>query len=93
MAYTLEHLEIDDYDAWKREVFDADPAARAHAAKRYEITRGISDPRQVFIRVEFDSAHDAASFRERLMQSGALKGISVITPPTVVEVADSAQYQ
>ncbi|HKF80066.1 MAG TPA: hypothetical protein VKB17_04505 [Thermoleophilaceae bacterium] len=92
MAFILAHFEIDDYDAWKRERFDQDPAGRKQVAKNHVIARGVDDPSQVFVRVEFDSPEEAASFRERLMESGALKGIAVKVPPTVVEVADSAEY-
>jgi hypothetical protein len=92
MAFMLAHFEIDDYDEWKRERFDADPAGRAQVAKNYVISRGVDDPSQVFVRVEFGSAEDAASFRKRLMESGALEGITVKIPPTVVEVADSGEY-
>jgi hypothetical protein len=56
------------------------------------IFRGVDDPSKVFVGVEFDSAEDAASFRERLMESGAPEGVTVETPPTVVEVADRAEY-
>jgi hypothetical protein len=92
MAFTLEHLEIDDYDTWKREVFDKDPARRSEIAKRHQVFRGVEDPRQVFIGVEFESVDDATSFRERLLASGALEGIKVKTQSTVVDVADTAEY-
>jgi hypothetical protein len=34
MAFLLAHFELDDYETWKRERFDADPAGRAQSAKR-----------------------------------------------------------
>jgi hypothetical protein len=92
MAFMLAHFEIDDFDTWKRERFDADPAGRKQSAKNHVISRGVDDPSQVFIRLEFGSADEAASFRERLMESGALEGLTIKIPPTVVEVADSAEY-
>ena len=94
MTFLLAHFEIDDYDGWKRETFDADPAGRAQSAKNHVISRGVDDPRQVFIRLEFDSAETAASFRDRLKESGALEveGLTIKIPPTIVEVADSAEY-
>jgi hypothetical protein len=92
MTFMLANFEIEDYEAWKRDRFDADPAGRKQAAKGHMIFRGVDDPSKVFVGVEFDSAEDATSFRERLMESGALDGISVHTPPTVVEVADRAEY-
>jgi hypothetical protein len=56
--------------------------------------RGVDEPGKVFVGVEFASAEEAASFRERLLASGALDagGMTVVTPPTVVEVADQTQY-
>lgn len=92
MAFLLAHFEIDDYDAWKRERFDADPAGRKESAKGHQIFRGVDDPNKVFVGVEFASAEEATSFRERLLASGALDAITVVTPPTVVEVADRAEY-
>jgi hypothetical protein len=91
MAFMLVQFEVDDYDAWK-EGFDSDPAGRAQSAKNYVISRGVDDPSQVFVRLEFGSAEEARSFRERLMESGALDRLTVKMPPTVVEVADSAEY-
>ena len=92
MAFMLAHFEIDDYDAWKRDRFDADPAGRKQAAKSHMIFRGVDDPSKVFVGVEFASAEEASSFRERLMESGALDSINVKTPPTVVEQVDTAEY-
>jgi hypothetical protein len=91
MAFMLVQFEVDDYDAWK-EGFDSDPAGRAQSAKNYVISRGVDDPSQVFVRLEFGSAEEARSFRERLMESGALDRLTVKMPPTVVEVADRAEY-
>ena len=92
MAFILANFKLDDYDAWKQERFDKDPAGREQAGKGHMIFRAVDDPNTVFVGVEFESADAAASFRERLMGSGALEGIDVRTPPTVVEVADRAEY-
>ena len=93
MAYMLGHFEVDDYDTWKQGTFDADPAGRQEAAMGHMIFRGVDDPNKVFVGVEFDSVEEAKSFRERLLGSGALdQGMTVVTPPTVVEVADRAEY-
>lgn len=94
MAFVLAHYEVDDYDTWKREIFDPDPSGRQQAAKNHVIARSVDDPSKVFIRLEFGSAEEAASFRERLLASRALdwEGMTVKTPPTVVEVVDSAEY-
>jgi hypothetical protein len=91
MAFMLAQFQVDDYDAWK-ERFDSDPAGRSQSAKNYVISRGVDDPSQVFVRLEFGSTEEAASFRERLLESGALEGLAVNMPPTIVEVADSREY-
>jgi hypothetical protein len=92
MTYMVARMRLDDYDAWKRERFDQDPAGRREAAKGHRIMRNVDDPNEVFVQVEFDSADTARAFREKLMGSGALDGINVLTPPTVIEEADSQTY-
>ena len=91
MAYMLGNFEVDDYDAWK-ENFDSDPAGRNDSAKGHMIFRAVDDPNLVFVGVEFESVEEAKSFRERLMGSGAMDTMRVKTAPTVVEVADRAEY-
>jgi hypothetical protein len=92
MAFMLGHFEVGDYETWKRERFDADPAGRKQAGKGHVISRSVDNPGEVFVRVEFDSVDDAKSFRDRLLGSGALDAVDVKTPPTVVEVVDEARY-
>ena len=94
VAYMLLNFEVDDYDTWKR-MFDGDPAGRAQSAKGHVIFRGVEEPSKVFIGVEFPSVEEANSFRERLIGSGALDNpasFTIVTPPTVVEEADRAEY-
>jgi hypothetical protein len=93
MAYMLLQFEAEDYDQWK-ERFDSDPAGRKEIAKSYMIFRGVDDTEKVFVGVEFGSVEDARTFRERLLGSGALDSpdVTVAMPPTVVEVADRAEY-
>ena len=91
MAFMVLHLEIDDYDTWKR-LFDSDPVGRRQAAKGHVILRGADDPNEVFVRTEYASAEEAKSFRERLLASGALDGARVKTQPTVVEMAEAVTY-
>ena len=92
MTYMVANFDVGDYDKWKREVFDADPAGRKQAAKGHLISRSVENPSDIFIRVEFASVDDARSFRERLMGSSALDNVNVKTPPTIVEVADEETY-
>lgn len=92
MAFILGHFDVGDYATWKKQTFDADPAGRKEAARGHTISRGVDNPSEVFVRVEFASVDEAKSFRERLLGSGALDKVDVKTPPTVVEVADEATY-
>ena len=92
MTYMVANFDVGDYDKWKREVLDADPAGRKQAAKGHLISRSVENPSDIFIRVEFASVDDARSFRERLMGSSALDNVNVKTPPTIVEVADEETY-
>jgi hypothetical protein len=88
----LGHFDVGDFDTWKREVFDADPAGRRQAARGHILSRSVDNPNEVFVRVEFNSVEDAKAFRERLLASGALDRVTVKTPPTVVEVAEEVSY-
>lgn len=91
MAFMYVHYEH-DYDEWKA-VFDADPVGRAAGgAKGHSVSRGVDNPNDIFVGLEFASVEDAKSFRDRLLASGALDGISVKTPPTVVEVVETRSY-
>ena len=92
MTVLVAHYEVDDFDTWKRERFDADPGGRRQTAKGHTLSRSVDNPNDVFVRVEFDSAEEAKTFRDRLLASGALDDVNVKTPPTIVELADEASY-
>ena len=79
------------YDEWKP-IFDSDPAGRAEVAKGYVISRGVDNPNDIFVRVEFGSVEDAKSFRDKLMGTGVLGRFPMKTEPTVVEIADQHTY-
>jgi hypothetical protein len=88
MAFILTRINVGDYDAWKP-MFDQDhPGARA-ASKGWRLFRGVDDPGQVFIQVEFASVDDAKEAREKLLASGVLDRFSDKHGPTVVEEAES----
>ena len=89
-AYMLIHFDA-DYDEWKP-AFDSDPAGRAQVAKGYIISRGVDNPNDIFVRVEFAAVEEAKSFVERLLGSGVLGRFTIKTPPTVVEVVESHTY-
>ena len=91
MAFMVHHLKIDDFDTWKS-FFDEDPVGRKQAAKGHVMLRGVDNPNRVFTRVEFASTEEAASFRDRLLASGALDRTTVLTSPTVVELVENITY-
>jgi hypothetical protein len=91
VAFIVGEFEVGDYDAWKQR-FDSDPAGRKQSAKGHVVSRSVDNPNDVFVRVEFDSVDEAKAFRERLLASQALDGMTVKIPPTVIEVADEATY-
>ena len=91
MASMFGHFEVGDYDAWKK-MFDSDPAGRAKLGKGHRLFRGVANPSEVFVAVEFSSADDAATFREGLLASGALDNVTIKTEPTVVEEVESVEY-
>jgi hypothetical protein len=91
VAFIVGQFEVEDYDAWKQR-FDSDPAGRKQSAKGHVVSRSVDNPKDVFVRVEFDSVDEAKAFRERLLASPALDGMTVKIPPTIIEVADEATY-
>ena len=91
MAFMFGHFEVGDYDSWK-EGFDSDPAGRQEAGNGHRVYQSVDDPGKVFVAVEFDSADDAKTFREKLLSSGALDRVTVKTEPTVVEETDAQSY-
>jgi hypothetical protein len=93
VASMLMHLEVDDYDSWKP-MFDSDPAGRKQSATGHTISRSVDDPNAIFIRADFPSVDEAKTFRQRLIDSGALErpGVNVKIQPTVVEQAEAITY-
>jgi protein required for attachment to host cells len=92
MTYLIARLEVPDFDTWKRDRFDQDPAGRAQAGKGHRLYRSVENPNEVIVQVEFASADDARSFRERLGSSGAFDGLTVVAPPRIVEEAEAVTY-
>jgi hypothetical protein len=91
MAFLLGVFDTRDFDTWKQ-MFDSDPAGRKQAGQGHRVFRSADDPNRAFISVEFASADDAKSFREKLLASGALDNVTIQTEPTVVELVDEARY-
>ena len=80
-----------DIDAWTQQ-FLSDPLGRKQVAKGHTLLRGVDNPNQVFVRVEFDSAEEARAFQEKVRGSAVLENVIVTIPPTVAEMVDQASY-
>ena len=91
MAFILGVFDTTDYDVWKQ-MFDSDPAGRKQSGTGHRVFRGVENPNEVFVGVEFASVEDAKSFRERLLASGALDNVTVEKEPTVAELVDETAY-
>jgi len=91
MAFILGIFDTKDYETWKQ-MFDSDPAGRKEAATRHRVFRGVDNPNEVFVSVEFPSVEAAKTFRERLLASGALANVTVEKEPTLAELVDETSY-
>ena len=80
-----------DFDAFKQQ-FDSDPLGRRQVAQGHTMLRGVDNPNEIFLRVEFDSVEAATSFQESVRGSDVLQNVTVKIPPTVAEAADQATY-
>jgi len=80
-----------DFDAFKQQ-FDSDPLGRRQAAKGHTMLRGVDNPNEIFLRIEFESAEEAKTFRDKVLGSDVLQNVTVKVPPTVTEMADQATY-
>lgn len=84
------HIEhpVQDYARWKA-AFDSDPVGRQQGGvRRYRITRGVDDPRQVVIDLEFDDLSTARSFRlalDRLWQTPQAQAALASVPVARIE--------
>ncbi len=90
MAFIVGVME-GDFDAFKRK-FDEDPLGRKDVAKGHTLLRGVENPNEVFVRIEFDTAEQARSFAEKVRGSNVLQDMTLKVPPTVTELADQATY-
>jgi hypothetical protein len=91
MSFLLTRISVDDYETWKP-MFDSDPVGARAQAKGHRILRGVDEPNEVFIQVEFDSPGDAAAALERLRAGGVLDRVKVKAGPTVAEEAETVAY-
>ena len=86
-AFIITRIGVGDYERW-RSMFDQDrPRAREHA-RTVRVFRGVDDPGQVFIQLEFGSVEDAHESRRRLLESGVLDRFDDVHGPNVVAETD-----
>jgi hypothetical protein len=90
MAFIVGVME-GDFDAFKQQ-FDQDPLGRKQVAKGHTLLRGVDNPNEMFVRIEFDTAEEAKSFAEKVRSSTVLQNVTVKVPPTAVELVDQATY-
>ena len=90
MATVLTRIEVEDYDLWKRCSTRIPPARGRQPGVR--LVRTVGDPNEVTISVEFASPEDANTAREKLLASGVLERVTVKSPPTIVEEAETLVY-
>jgi hypothetical protein len=85
----LTRIKISDFEEWKA-MFDSDsPQAREHASG-WRVLRGVEDPSEVIVQVDFPSAELALDARRRLLDSGVLERVrEVVSAPTLVDEADA----
>jgi hypothetical protein len=91
MTVMLTRIQVDDYDAWKS-MFDEARTTIRQQAKGHRIVRGVENPDEIFIQVEFESVADAKAAREQLMASGFMDRVKVQNGPTVAEISEAVQY-
>ncbi|MBA2419521.1 MAG: hypothetical protein H0V57_00125 [Thermoleophilaceae bacterium] len=91
MSYITARIEVPDYDTFK-ERWDSDPVGRRQAAIGHRLCRSVDNPNEVTVQVEFSSAAEAKSFRERLHTSGSMSNLKVLAPPVIVEEEETVAY-
>jgi len=90
-AFIQTRLRVGDYDTWKP-MFDMDGPRAREKAIRYRLFRGVDDPNEVFLQIEFENLDDALEARDRLVQSGVLDRFDDKDGPTVVTEAEGMPH-
>ena len=88
----IEH-RVPNYEGWKR-AFDSDPVDRkGSGVRRYQILRGLDDPNDVMIDLEFDTRGEAQALLNAMRQVWERAEGSVMWKPQawIVEVAESRE--
>ena len=85
-TFIITRIHVGDYERW-RPMFDQDQPHAREKATEQRVFRGVDDPNQVFIFLEFASAADADEARARLVASGVLDRFEDRHGPNVVAEA------
>jgi hypothetical protein len=88
MAFIMTRVQVGDYDSFKP-MFDQDTPGTRRTATGYRLFRGVEDPNEVFVQVNFDTVAEAKAGRDRLLASGVLDRWAEHSGPTVVEEAET----
>ena len=89
MPTMLTQIKVGNFDEWKA-MFDSDPPKAREHATGWRVLRGVEDPTEVLVQVEFPSAELALDARRRLLEAGVLERVrDVLVAPTLVEEADA----
>jgi hypothetical protein len=91
MAFIVTRINVGDYDAWKP-MFDKDDPGARRSAKAHRVLRGVENPNEVFVVVEFASREDAEAARDKILASGVLDRFPDKDLPKVVEEAEAMSY-
>ena len=91
MAHIITRVHVADYDAFKP-MFDQDAPGVRRSASAHHLYRGIDDPNEIYVRVDFASVEEAQAGAERLRASGVLGRWDDSYGPTVVEEAEAVEY-
>jgi len=82
-AFIVTRIQTGDYERW-RPMFDQDRPRTREKARLQRVLRGVDDPNEVFIYLEFDKVDDAEEARSRLLSSGVLDRFDDKHGPTVL---------
>jgi hypothetical protein len=91
MAFILTRINVGDYERWKP-MFDQDAPGARSAAKGHRLFRNADAPNEVFILIEYGSANEAKTGREKLLASGVLDRFDDKDAPKVLELAEQVGY-
>lgn len=82
-AFIITRIQTGDYERW-RPMFDQDKPRAREKARLQRVLRGIDDPNEVFVYLEYGSVEDADEARSRLVSSGVLERFEDKHGPTVL---------